>query len=422
MLDTDTTEFGLQNVYGGHAPARLSRLDRRQHLYAIGKTGTGKSTLLERLILQDIERGEGVALLDPHGDLASRLLDFIPSSRANQVAYFEPADLAWPIGFNIVAQAEPELRHLAVSGAVAAFKAIWRDSWGPRMEYILANALAALIETPGATLLSLPRLLTDSPYRTRVADRLTDPVVRRFWRDEFADYDKRFRAEAIAPIQNKIGQFLMSPSVRNIFGQERQALDFRFMMDNRYIFIANLSKGKIGEDKSNLIGSLLVSQFELAAQSRSNINEHDRTDFYLYVDEFQNFATDSFASILSEARKYRLSLNLFHQFLDQVSESVIDAVFGNIGTMLAFRVGQRDAERLAKEFENDIVPKHFTDLARFELYARALAAGEYGTPFRASTMPHEIDRSHQAENVIVQSRMRFARKRETVERSIERNL
>lgn len=422
MLDTDTIKLAQSHVYGGHRPAYLSRIDRRRHLYAIGKTGTGKTTLLERLILQDIEAGEGVALLDPHGDLAERLLDYIPRHRTDDLAYFNPSDLEYPIGFNIVADTEPELRHLAVSGAVSAFKAIWADSWGPRLEYILAHALAALIETPGATLLSLPRLLTDTNYRARLTPTISDPVVRRFWADEFAEYDKRFRAEAIAPIQNKIGQFLMSPSVRNIFGQERRAIDPRLSIDRRQIFIANLAKGKIGADKSNLIGSLLVSQFELAAMSRSDTPEHERSDFYLYVDEFQNFATDSFASILSEARKYRLSLNLFHQFLDQLSEPVQSAVFGNVGSMIAFRLGQRDAEVIAREFDEDILPRQLTELPQFTIYGRMLHQGEQGQAFRGSTEPFDGAFVGRRENMIDQSRMRFGRSRAKVERAIERIL
>ena len=394
MFDHDTIELAQRHVYGGYRPALLSRVDRRRHLYAIGKTGTGKTTLLERLILQDIEAGEGVALLDPHGDLAERLLDYIPRHRTDDLAYFNPSDLEHPIGFNIVADTDPELRHLAVSGAVSAFKAIWADSWGPRLEYILA----------------------------RVTPRISDPVVRRFWCDEFADYDKRFRAEAIAPIQNKIGQFLMSPSVRNIFGQERRAIDPRLTMDRRQIFIANLAKGKIGADKSNLIGSLLVSQFELAAMSRSDTPEPDRPDFYLYVDEFQNFATDSFASILSEARKYRLSLNLFHQFLDQLSEPVQSAVFGNVGSMVAFRLGQRDAEVIAREFDEEILPRQLTELPQFTIYGRTLNQGEQGQAFRGSTEPFDGAFTGRRENMIDQSRMRFGRARAKVERSIERNL
>jgi hypothetical protein len=422
MFDHDTTELGLRQVYGGEAPALLSRADRRRHVYAIGKTGTGKTTLLERLIVQDITGGEGVALLDPHGDLAERLLDYIPRSRTDDLAYFNPADLAHPVGFNIVADVEPDLRHLAVSGAVSAFKAIWADSWGARLEYILGNALAALIETPGATLLSLPRLLTDDVYRVRVTARLEDPVVRRFWLEEFGAYDKRFRTEAIAPIQNKIGQFLMSPSVRNIFGQERQAIDFRMAMDRRQIVIANLAKGRIGSDKSNLIGSLLVSQFELAAMSRSDTPEEARPDFYLYVDEFQNFATTSFATILSEARKYRLSLHLFHQFLDQLAEPVRQAVFGNVGSMLAFRLGQSDAEVIAHEYDKEIEPRQLTELSPFMLYARTLKAGEPSQAYLMRTLPNQAERVGQANNMITQSRTRFGRARERVEWAIERRL
>jgi hypothetical protein len=421
MSDDDPTWIGRRLGWGGaESEIAIRRADRRQHLYALGKTGTGKSTLLERLILQDIAAGEGVALLDPHGDLALRLLDHIPPWRTDDLAYFDPADLAYPIGFNILAAHPPERRHLAVSGVISAFKAIWRDSWGPRLEYILANAVAALTEIPGATLLHLPRLLADDGYRARVAEQIEDPVVRRFWREEFAGYDKRLRAEAIAPVQNKVGQFLMSPVVRNIFGQQTSALDARFMMDRRRILIANLAKGRIGEDKASLIGALLVSSFELAASSRAAAAVEALPDFYLYADEFQNFATDSFASILSEARKYRLCLSLFHQFEDQLSEPLRLAVFGNVGTIVAFRVGYRDAEHLARELEEAFTPQELTDLGRFEAAVKLLDQGRQLAPFRIRTTRPEAPRHRRRANLVRQSQMRFGRPRETVERAIAR--
>ena len=422
MSDDDLTMIGERYGWGGSTLSSfgIRRADRRQHLYVLGKTGTGKSTLLERLILQDIAAGEGTALLDPHGDLALRLLDLIPPWRTDHLCYLDPADLAQPVGFNILAPCPPERRHLAVSGVVAAFKAIWRDSWGPRLEYILANAVAALMEIPGATLLHLPRLLADDGYRARLAARLSDPVVRRFWLEELPGWDRRFRAEAVAPVQNKVGQLLLSPMVRNILGQERSAIDPRFLMDNRRILIANLAKGRLGEDKASLIGALLVSSFELAASARADTPEERRPDFYLYADEFQNFATDSFAAILSEARKYRLSLGLFHQFEDQLSEPVRRAVFGNVGTIIVFRVGQRDAEHLAAELEHDLTPEDLTSLGRFELAVKLLEHGRHGVPFRARTALSDVPVYGRRDNLIRQSRMRFGRPREKVERTIAR--
>ena len=425
MSDDDITFVGEHIGYGGQSavPFGIRRADRRHHLYAIGKTGTGKSTLLERLITQDIEAGEGVVFLDPHGDSALRLLDHIPPSRTDHVCYFDPADLAYPVGFNILSgHDDPERRHLAVAGAVSAFKGFWGESWGPRLEYILANALAALMELPGATLLSLPRLLTDDAFRVRAGERLHDPVVRRYWLEEFATLalDKRMRAEATSPVLNKVGQLFMSPMMRNIFGQERSGFDARFIMDHRRILIANLSRGRIGAANSALIGSLLVSAFELAATSRADVPEAERVDCYLYADEFQHFATESFASILSEARKYRLALSLFHQYEDQLEEPILRAVFGNVGTLIVFQVGQRDAEHLSREFEHDLTPEDLTALDRFHIAVRMLERGRQSVPFRGRTSRPNAPLYGRSENIMQQSRMRFARPREKVERAIGR--
>src|SRR3954447_8574629 len=378
--DNDLTLIGTCQESDGISsvtrPFGIRRADRRGHLVALGKTGTGKSTLLESLIRQDIEHGEGVALLDPHGDLAERLLDCIPPWRTNELCYFDPSDLVHPVGFNIVAEQPGGRRHLARSNALASFKAHYGESWSNRIETVLAHSLAALIELPGTTLLTLPRFLTDTPYRERVVQRLSDHELKRYWSVEFKGYSRSQQTDWTMSTLTRVEQFLMSPMTRNIFGQETSGFDPRTIMDRRGIFIANLSKGKIGEDSANLIGSLLVSSFALAAAARADIPEHDRADFYLYVDEFQNFATDSFASILSEARKYRLSLALFHQYIDQLSDPLRRAVFGNVGTTIAFRVGQHDAEHLASEFEHQFTPERFTGLGRYEIAVRLL---EHGT-------------------------------------------
>jgi hypothetical protein len=421
MNEDDLTLIGRRIGWGDTTrPVGIRRVDRRQHLYAIGKTGTGKSTLLESLILQDIGAGEGVALLDPHGDLAERLLDRIPPWRSDHVCYLDPADLEHPIGLNLLAGQPPERRHLVVSGVVAAFKGIWHDSWGPRLEYILANAVAALAELPEATLLLIPRLLTDDAYRARLVPAIGDPAVRRFWADEFAAYDKRLRAEATAPVLNKVGQLLMSPMVRNIFGQPHGRLDPRFLMDRRRILLANLARGRLGADKASFIGAMLLAAFELAASARADMPEIDRPDFYLYADEFQSFATDSFATILSEARKYRLCLSLFHQFEDQLPEPLRRAVFGNVGTLIAFRLGQHDAEHLAGELEHDLTPADLTGLDRYEIAVKLLERGRQAVPFRARTNPPEPGPSGRAAIVRRQSRRHFARPRERVERAIAR--
>src|SRR5436190_21952463 len=296
--DNDINPIGIASMWGGAKPFGIRQQDRRNHLYVLGKTGSGKTTLLRNLILQDILDGKGVGVIDPHGDLAEELLNLIPAHRADDVVYFDPGDLEFPVGFNVFYNVSQERRHLVASGLVGACKSIWRRSWWPRMEYILYAAAAALLDCENTSLLGLQRMLVDARYRGWVVKQIEDPLVRSFWEDEFARYDQRFLREAIAPIQNKIGQLLMNPLIRNILGQVKTKIDFRFMMDTGRIFIANLSKGKLGEEKANLIGSLLTTQFQLAAMSRLDTPEDKRRDFSLFADEFHNFTTDSFAGIL----------------------------------------------------------------------------------------------------------------------------
>ena len=419
-MDHETTYIGEREIWGGKKPFGISRLDRRQHLYAIGKTGTGKTTLLRNLICQDIERGFGVGVIDPHGDLAEELLDCIPSWRADHVLYFNPADTDFPVGFNLVRSSLGARRYLESSGLVGAFKHIWRDSWGPRLEYILYAAVAALMECENVSLLSVPRMLVDDRYRRWFLKQVRDPIVRSFWLNEFARFDKRFIAETIAPIQNKVGQLLMAAPLRNVFGQVKSKVDPRFVMDNQRIFIANLSKGRLGEDKANLLGSLLVSKFQTAAMERSDMPENARKDFYLYIDEFHNFATDSFAGILSEARKYRLNLTLSHQYMEQMRKEVGDAVFGNVGSLVSFRTGLNDAEVLAKEFGSEYSPGQFTDLANYEVRMKLLSNGENREPFLAKTLPPWLPLHNNRLNLLKRSRERFAMKQSLVESKIGR--
>src|ERR1041385_222415 len=306
MDEQQINPIGMCYTWGtDEQPCGILRTDRRHHLYVLGKTGSGKTTLLRNLILQDIMDGEGVGVIDPHGDLAEDLLNHIPSARTDDLVYFNPADTEFPIGFNVFHNVPKERRHLVASGLVNSFKSIWRDSWGPRLEFILYAATAALLDCPNTSLLGVQRMLVNQRYRNWVVKQVEDPIVRGFWLHEFARYDPKFLREAIAPIQNKVGQLLMAPIVRNILGQVRTKVDPRFMMDDGRLFIANLSKGKLGEEKSNLLGSILTTQFQLAALSRADVPENRRRDFFLHVDEFQNFTTDSFAGILAEARKYR---------------------------------------------------------------------------------------------------------------------
>jgi hypothetical protein len=419
-MPDETTYIGNRNVWGGEKPFGISPVDRRQHLYVIGKTGTGKTTLLRNLICQDLERGKGVALIDPHGDLAEEILDCIPSWRADDVLYFNPADTDFPVGFNLVRSSVDSRKYLEASAVVGAFKHIWRDSWGPRLEYILYAGVAALMECENVSLLSLPRMLTEARYRRWVLHQVRDPIVRTFWEREFAGFDKRLLAEIISPIQNKVGQLLMAAPLRNVFGQVKSKIDPRFIMDNRRIFIANLSKGRLGEDKSNLLGSLLVSKFQTAAMERADVPEGSRTDFFLYIDEFPNFSTDSFAGILSEARKYRLNLTLAHQYIEQMRDEVRQAVFGNVGSILSFRVGLTDARTLANEFGSGYAAEQFTELGNYEMRAKLLQDGEYGEPFLARTVaPSPLTHGH-SQKLLRHSRERFGVSRSKVESKIAR--
>jgi energy-coupling factor transporter ATP-binding protein EcfA2 len=421
-MEDSLVHIGRRQLWGGEEPFGFSPDDRRQHCYVIGKTGTGKSTLLKNLILQDIHAGRGVALIDPHGDLAQDILDHYPPSRADDLVYFNPGDLEHPVAFNLLADVPRDARHLAASGIVGALKSIWRESFGPRMEYILYAAVAALLdcECPNITLLSLQRMLSDQHYRQWIVRHVTDPVVRSFWQDEFEQYDDRFRKEAVAPIQNKVGQILMSPPIRNIFGQVQSKIDLRFMIDRQKVFIANLSKGMLGEDKSNLMGALLVSQFQRAAMSRSDVPERDRRPFFLYIDEFQNFTTDGFTSILSESRKYGLSLTIAHQYLDQTRPEIRDAVFGNVGNLICFRVGEADAERLSREFGHAFAPEQFTDLSNHHVLLRQLSHDNIGEPFAGVTTPWGKSRHDRRDPLIARSRERFTTPRARVEDRIGR--
>jgi hypothetical protein len=421
MSNERFTTLGMREVWGGVQPFSLSTADRRRHLLIIGKTGSGKTTLLKNLIAQDIQSGASVALIDPHGDLAKDVLACIPRSRSKHVVYFNPADLEHPIGLNLLSASTPAVRHIVSSGVVSAFKQIWNESWGPRLEYLLYAGIATLLECPAASLLALPRLLTDATYRRRALKFVTDPIVRAFWENEYEAYERRFRNEIIAPVQNKVGQLLMAAPLRNILGQVKSAISIPFVMESGRIFIANLSKGMLGEDKSSLLGSLLMTQFQLAALSRDNIPEEKRRDCFLYVDEFQNVATDAFCSVLSEARKYRLNLTLSHQFMTQLREQVRKAVFGNVGSIVAFRTGAEDAEALSREFGAAYPAPAFTELSNYEVLIKLLTNGETREPFKGRTLPAQAaPNTARCLDLIRLSRERFGTKRSVIEDKIQR--
>lgn len=410
--------IGTKQQWGTDEPFALFQPDRRQHVHVIGKSGTGKTTLLRNMIVQDIMAGRGVGLIDPHGDLAQDILDHIPRDRTDDVAYFDPSDFEHPIGFNLLARVPRDRRHLVASGVVSVFRGIWADSWGPRLEYILYGCIAALLECENVSLMGIPRMLTDEAYRDWVVRQVKDPMVRSFWLSEFARYDRRFLQEVIAPIQNKVGQLLMAPELRNIFGQVRSLIDVRALMDRGRIFIANLSKGKIGEDKANLLGALWVTQFQLGAMSRANVPETERRDFNLYVDEFQSFVSDTFSSVLSEARKYALTLTLAHQYFDQLKPSILSAVLGNVGSIISFRVGHKDAEVLATTFGSGFVADHFTGLSNGEVRAKLLQSGADVEPFVGNTLPPIGARHGRREKIIKRSRERYSTPREKIEAKI----
>ncbi len=396
--------------------------DRRRHMYLIGKTGMGKSTILENMIVDDIRAGHGVAIVDPHGDLAEKIIEYIPTERIKDVVYFNPSDQDYPIAFNIVEQVEPHLRHLVASGLIGVFQKLWADSWGPRLEYILRNAILAILDFPGSTILGVVRMLSDKNYRKRVVANIKDPVVKAFWEKEFAGYADKFASEAVSPIQNKVGQFLSSSLMRNIIGQVKSSIDIRDVMDSGKILIMNLSKGRIGEDNSALLGAMMITKIQLAAMSRVDIPEKERRDFYLYIDEFQNFSTDSFANILSEARKYRLNLILAHQYIEQLSEKVKPAVFGNVGTMVVFRVGAADAEELVKEFTPTFTEEDIVNLPKYEMYLKLMIDGVASSPFSAKGLPplREDEKTGNVERVIAETRSKYASDRASVEEKIMR--
>ena len=364
--------------------------DRRRHLYLLGKTGSGKTSLMKHLIASDLDAGHGLAVLDPHGDLADFALKAVPRHRINQTIFLDPADLAHPLSINILEKVAPDKRPLVASSIISVFKKIFPDFWGPRLEHILRHSLLALLELPQSTLKDLPRLLLEPGFRNQVIPRLTDPQVRYFFETEFVSYPVRFLPEVLSPILNKVGAFLSQPCLRGILSPIRSRVNFRQVMDQEMILVADLSKGRIGEEASSLLGAVLVTKFELAALSRVNQPEAERKDFFLYVDEFPSFVTRSFASILAEARKYHLCLILAHQYLDQLEEELQTALLGNVGTLILFRLGAKDAHLLAPEMAPVFMAQDLQDLPAYHFYLKLMIDGQVSQPFSAMTLPPPV--------------------------------
>ena len=418
-IDENISAFGMTNFRGINHQFGMLRYDRSRHVYIIGQTGAGKSGTLELFALSDIFHGHGYAIIDPHGDFAINNMRFIPGSRLEDVVYFNPADTAYPLGFNPLEVTDPSMKTNISSEVIGVMKRMFGESWGPRLEYILRYTILALLDRPDTTMLDITRMLTDKKFRKETLEYCTDTVVLQFWNVEFASWNDKFQAEAIAPVLNKVGAFTANPIIRNIIGQPKSTFNIRQIMDEGKILIVNLSKGLIGEDNAAILGSFIVTKIQLAAMSRQDIpNIEDRKPFYLYVDEFQNFATDSFATILSEARKYGLNLTVANQYISQMSENVRDAVFGNVGTMISFRVSADDAPILSKQFEPNFEALDLLQMHNRNFVINMVINGEKMPAFSARTLnlpPHQDDNTGR---IIQHTRELFSRERSDIESSI----
>src|ERR1700733_5227952 len=422
--DRRITYFASTHTRGKREMFGIRAEDRGKHVYVIGKTGMGKSTMLENMAIQDIQNGQGIAFIDPHGSTAEKLLDFIPHDRIKDVVYLAPFDTDYPMGFNIMEDIGFDQRHLVVSGLMGALKRIWVDAWSARMEYILQNTLLALLEYPGSTLVDVNRMLTNKTFRTAVIEKVTDPIVKAFWTEEFASFTDRYTQEATPAIQNKIGAFVSNPLIRNIVAQPKSSFDLRKIMDEKKIFIVNLSKGRLGETNASLLGSMLTVKIYLAAMSRADAPAAVLAKLprcYFYVDEFQSMMNEAFADILSESRKYKLALTLANQYIEQMEEKVRDAVFGNVGTLICFRVGPFDADVLKIVFEPTFEAEDLVELGLGQIYLTLMIDGVGSPPFSAETIPPiEAPRISYRNDVVTNSRELYARTRAEVEATINK--
>lgn len=413
----DVSPIATTNFRGHNTMFGMPRLDRGRHLYIIGQTGVGKSGLLELLTISDIYSPYGFAVIDPHGDYAQSVLQRIPAERANDVIYFNPADTDFPIAFNPMEVQDPKLRTHTASELIGVLKRMF-DSWGPRLEYILRYTLLALLDYPDATMLDITRILTDKKFRQDVLKYVNDPVVRNFWEIEFASWNDKFAAEAVAPVLNKVGAFTANPLVRNIIGQPKSSFNIRQIMDQRKILIVNLSRGLVGEDNAALLGALLVTKIQLGAMSRADIPASERSPFYLYVDEFQNFATDSFATILSEARKYGLNLTVANQYIAQMTQEVRDAVFGNVGSIIAFRMGADDGRAMQRYFEPRFTEYDLVHMHNRHFVVSMTIEGEKIPGFSAISLNLPPNSEDYTKHIIDRSRSQYAVSREFVDRYV----
>jgi len=412
------TPIGVTNWRNQHQEFGIKDQDRLGHIYCIGKTGTGKSTLLLNMAISDIERGNGIGIIDPHGDLAEEILNYIPENRINDVIYFNAGDTEYPIAFNPLSDVKEQDRYLVSATIVTTLKKLWADSWGPRLEHILRNTLLSLTYYSKSTLLDIVPMLTNPEFRKQVLYAVPVQSIHEFWQKEFEPLSPQLKNEFVAPIINKVGLFTAHPILRNILGQQKSTINIARIMNDKKIFIANLSKGVLGEAGTQLLGSLFVTQFQTASLGRATTPIHTRTPFYLYIDEVHSFITKSFVDILSESRKYGLSLLLTHQFLEQIDEDIQKAIIGNVGTLITFRVGNRDAKILAEEFYPVFDQTDLLSLPKYHIYLKLLIDGETSKPFSAITLIPQNNTESQKEKVTELSRKKYGKEREVVERSI----
>ena len=385
--------------------------DRRRHTYIIGKSGTGKTTLIANMAIDDIRKGRGVAIIDPHGDLCNTILDYIPSNRINDCCYFNPADPEYAYPLNVLEAQNESQKELIASGVLSIFKKLYGNiSWGPRLEHILRNAVLTLVNTPGSDMTHIVEILTNKNYRNQVVSKLTNQTLINFWHNEFDRMDPKFQNEAVSPILNKVGQFISSSKIRNTVAHAQSKVRIQDIMDQKKILIADLSSGKLGEDNSALLGAMLITQIQLSAMNRVFQASEDRADFYLYVDEFQNFATESFIKILSEARKFKLNLIVANQYMSQLDKTIQDAILGNVGSIMSFVVGNQDAFILAKEFGPEFPPEDLIKIGKYQIVCKLSIDSETTRPFYANTLSPLACKNQQRDKVIATSRQRWGKK------------